>query len=88
MFANYFVFLYHEKSFFMKPEIKKEPRFCTQSLNLFLLSIKYLFRVDINMKRKSWAPVAHACNPSYSGGRDLEDHGSKPAQANSLLDLS
>jgi hypothetical protein len=27
--------------------------------------------------------VAHTCNPSYSGGRDQEDHGSKPAQANS-----
>jgi hypothetical protein len=22
--------------------------------------------------------VAHACNPSYSGGRDQEDHDSKP----------
>jgi hypothetical protein len=28
-------------------------------------------------------PVAHACNPSYSGGRDQEDHGSKLDQANS-----
>jgi hypothetical protein len=27
--------------------------------------------------------VAHACNPSYSGGRDQEDRGSKPAWANS-----
>jgi hypothetical protein len=27
--------------------------------------------------------VAHACNPSYSGGRDQETCGSKPAQANS-----
>jgi hypothetical protein len=27
--------------------------------------------------------VAHSCNPCYSGGRDQEDHGSKPAQANS-----
>jgi hypothetical protein len=27
----------------------------------------------------SWVPVAHACNPSYSGGRDQEDHGSKSA---------
>jgi hypothetical protein len=27
--------------------------------------------------------VAHACNPSDSGGRDQEDHGSKPAWANS-----
>jgi hypothetical protein len=25
----------------------------------------------------SQALVAHACNPSYSGGRDQEDHGSK-----------
>jgi hypothetical protein len=27
--------------------------------------------------------VAHACNPSYPGGRDQEDCGSKPAWANS-----
>jgi hypothetical protein len=32
------------------------------------------------------APAAHACNPSYSGGRDQEDHGSKPAWANSFWD--
>jgi hypothetical protein len=32
------------------------------------------------------APVAHACNPSYSGGRDQEDLGSKSAQANSSQD--
>jgi hypothetical protein len=30
--------------------------------------------------------VAHACNPSYSGGRDQEDHGLKPAWENSLRD--
>jgi hypothetical protein len=34
----------------------------------------------------SWAPVAHACNPSYSGGRDQENRSSKPAWANSLQD--
>jgi hypothetical protein len=33
---------------------------------------------------KSWAPGAHACNPSYSGGRD-QDYGLKPAWANSSL---
>jgi hypothetical protein len=33
----------------------------------------------------SWALVAHVCNPCYSGGRDQEDSGSKPAQANSYL---
>jgi hypothetical protein len=31
------------------------------------------------VSQSSLAPVAHACNPSYSGGRDQEDHGSKPA---------
>jgi hypothetical protein len=30
--------------------------------------------------------VAHACNPSYSRGRDQEDGGSKPTWANSLRD--
>jgi hypothetical protein len=37
-------------------------------------------------KEASQMPVAHACNPSYSGGRDLEDRGSRPAWANSLGD--
>jgi hypothetical protein len=30
----------------------------------------------------SWALVAHTYNPHYSEGRDEEDHGLKPAQAN------
>jgi hypothetical protein len=30
--------------------------------------------------------VVHACNPSYSGGRDQEDRDLKPAQANSSWD--
>jgi hypothetical protein len=30
--------------------------------------------------------VAHICNSSYSGGRDQEDRGSKPAWANSSQD--
>jgi hypothetical protein len=34
----------------------------------------------------SWVLVAHACNPNYSGGRDQEDCGSKPDQANSSRD--
>jgi hypothetical protein len=28
----------------------------------------------------------HTCNPSYSGGRDQEDHSSKPTWANSSRD--
>jgi hypothetical protein len=30
--------------------------------------------------------LAHTYNPSYSGGRDQEERGSKPAQANSTRD--
>jgi hypothetical protein len=30
--------------------------------------------------------VTHTCNPSYSGGRDQEDQGSKSTQANSSRD--
>jgi hypothetical protein len=36
-----------------------------------------------NLEKMCWA---HACNPSYSGGRHQEDCGLKPAQANSLQD--
>jgi hypothetical protein len=36
---------------------------------------------------ESWV-VAHACNPSYSEGRDQEDCSSKPAQANVHKTLS
>jgi hypothetical protein len=32
---------------------------------------------------RSWAPVAHSCNPSYPGGRDQEDPGLRPAWTNS-----
>jgi hypothetical protein len=38
--------------------------------------------------RQSWALVAHTYNPSYSEGRDQEDLGLKPAQANSSQDPS
>jgi hypothetical protein len=45
-----------------------------------LVNISYVFL-------RSWTLlVAHACNPSHSGGRDQENHGLKPAQANSLQD--
>jgi hypothetical protein len=30
--------------------------------------------------------VVHTCNPSFCGGRDQEDRGSKPTGANSLRD--
>jgi hypothetical protein len=34
----------------------------------------------------SQALAAHTCNPSYSGSRDEEDPGLKPAQPNSSQD--
>jgi hypothetical protein len=44
------------------------------------------YKSDILLDPISQAPVAHACNPSCSRGRDQEDRGFKPAQANSLRD--
>jgi hypothetical protein len=40
----------------------------------------------ITQRQKTLVPVAHASNPSYSGGRDQEDRGLKPAWAKSLQD--
>jgi hypothetical protein len=34
----------------------------------------------------SWVLAAHTCDPSYSGGRDQEDWGLKPARGNSPQD--
>jgi hypothetical protein len=31
-----------------------------------------------------WVLIAYGCNPTYSGGRDQEDLGLKPAKADSL----
>jgi hypothetical protein len=39
-----------------------------------------------NRKIFSQVPVAHAYNPSYSGGRVQENHSLKPAWANSSRD--
>jgi hypothetical protein len=45
--------------------------------------LNFLVTLKIN---NSQVLVAHACNPSYSGGRDHKDPGSKPAWANSSRD--
>jgi hypothetical protein len=39
-----------------------------------------------HMNTICWVLEAHSCIPSYSGGRDKEDHGLKAVEANSLLD--
>jgi hypothetical protein len=47
--------------------------------------LKVMIRYMAKESIYNWAPVAHVCNPSYSGGRDQEDHGSKPAWVNSSM---
>jgi hypothetical protein len=39
--------------------------------------------MHMKIQDTSRALVAHACNPSYSRGRDQEDHGLKLARENS-----
>jgi hypothetical protein len=38
-----------------------------------------LANIWLRIQTLSWAPVTHACNPSYLGGTDQED-GSQPKQ--------
>jgi hypothetical protein len=40
----------------------------------------------LNKINNSWVLVAHISNPSFSGSRDKEDLGSKPAWENILRD--
>jgi hypothetical protein len=46
----------------------------------------HVFRCLFKSPILSQALVAHTFNPSYSGGRDQEDLGSRPVQANSSRD--
>jgi hypothetical protein len=41
--------------------------------------------LSINSTKWIQAPVAHACNPGYSGDRDQEVQCSKPAWANKFM---
>jgi hypothetical protein len=53
----------------------------------YLIYIYYFsFSGLIYKSTYGWVPVAHACTPGYSAGRDREDRGSKPAWANSSQD--
>jgi hypothetical protein len=42
-------------------------------------SLDYIERLSQKLREDSQVTVAHACNPSYSGGRSQEDSSSKPA---------
>jgi hypothetical protein len=52
------------------------------SLSELFQGVLYFLKPDSpkKIKRKSQVGVAHTCNSSYSGSRDGEDHGSRPAQ--------
>jgi hypothetical protein len=52
----------------------------------FFMYLLLVQKLILKIMCKGWALVAHAYNPSYSGGRDQKDLGSKPAQANSSRD--
>jgi hypothetical protein len=53
----------------------------------FEASLGYIVKPCLRTEKdKCFLLVAHAYNPSYSGGRDQEDHGQKPAQADSFRD--
>jgi hypothetical protein len=54
-------------------------------INKFKGSPGYVVRSCLNTHtiQAMWANI---CNPSYSGGRDQEDHSSKPDQANNSGD--
>jgi hypothetical protein len=45
-----------------------------------------LIILNIKINELSQASEAHACISSYSGGRDKEDRGLKPAHTNILRD--
>jgi hypothetical protein len=53
---------------------------------LFALVTNIFLKGEYKKEQLNQAPGVHACNLSYSGGRDQEDRDSKPAQANSSRD--
>jgi hypothetical protein len=48
--------------------------------------MKVSCRYQVKRQHVGQAPAAHTYNPRYSGGRDQEDHSSKPAWANGSQD--
>jgi hypothetical protein len=59
---------------------------CSEGFGAEIVQEVKLTQILSQGENASQVHVAHAYNPSYSGGRDQEDHGSKPAQASSSQD--
>jgi hypothetical protein len=53
---------------------------------MYSVSVVSVIRRKFKVCRKSWVPVAHAYNPSYSGGRHQEDPSPKPVHTKSSQD--
>jgi hypothetical protein len=51
----------------------------------FEVNLGYVAGPCLKKTKNSRASVAHAYNPSYSGGSDQEDHGLRPALGNESL---
>jgi hypothetical protein len=51
--------------------------------NDFFKKLLELISISLKWQETGQAPVAHTCNPNYSGDRDPEDCSSKPAWVNS-----
>jgi hypothetical protein len=56
---------------------------CEHHLVPFVGRVRFSLLLSNNLKNIMEPGAGHACDPSYSGGRDQEDWGSKAAQANS-----
>jgi hypothetical protein len=86
-----YIFIYKEllenqrKSFSMK--VQKETVHQRRNTHFAKTYLKISIFTNTLKNAFCWALVAHACNPSYSGGRDQKDCGSKPAWANNSQDL-
>jgi hypothetical protein len=70
-------FYWLEPSWVATPHAEEAKGVVTLRAAFLLVKQFYYQRSDA-----SWVLVAHACNPSYSEGRDQEDCSSKPAWAN------
>jgi hypothetical protein len=51
--------------------------FCLGQSVFLNLKPGIVYEASHQLKEPCWVPVAHTCKPSYSGGRNQEDHGSK-----------
>jgi hypothetical protein len=64
----------------------KRSLFLESCENLGFNDIFHIYQLYVTLSLSlSWAPETHTCSPSYSGGRDQDDCGSKPAPGQIVL---